>query len=111
MRVLILYHERSEHGGIVTDYVAEFQRYKGKAIELVSLESAEGADMAELYSVTIYPAILAMSENGSLQHLWQGTPLPLMDELSYYTMQTRDNRTIGHSPRIIMPPSSTTAVI
>lgn len=87
MRVLILYHERSEHGGIVTDYVAEFQRYKRKSIELISLESAEGADMAELYGVTIYPAILVMSQNGLLQRLWQGTPLPLMDELSYYTLE------------------------
>lgn len=92
MRVLILYHERSEHGGMVIDYVAEFQRYKDKSIELVSLESVEGASLATLYGVTIYPAILAMSGDGSLQRLWQGTPLPLMDELEYYTRdQDRHN--------------------
>lgn len=110
MRVLILYHERSEHGGIVTDYVAEFQRYKRQPIELISLESAEGADMAELYGVNAYPAVLAMSSNGSLQRLWQGIPLPLMDELSYYTMQIEEH-TIRHASRTVMPLKVATAVI
>jgi len=84
MRVVALYHPKSDHGGLVTDYAAEFEHYKGKTLDLISLESTEGADLAELYAVARYPAILVMSDDGSLQRLWQGTPLPLMDELSYY---------------------------
>jgi hypothetical protein len=68
---------------MVIDYAAEFERYKGKSLDLVSLETIEGADLAELYGISRYPAILVMAENGSLQYMWQGTPLPLMDELSY----------------------------
>ena len=87
MRVLILYHPKSEHGGLVEDFADEFERYKRKKIELVSLESVEGAEMARLYDVTAYPAVLAMSDEGSLQRMWQGHQLPLMDELSYYFPQ------------------------
>ncbi len=69
---------------MVEDFASEFERYKSKRLELLSLETVEGADLARLYDVTIYPTVLAMAESGSLQRMWQGLPLPLMDELSYY---------------------------
>lgn len=109
MRVLILYHERSEHGGLVADYVAEFKKYKRKTIELISLETAEGDDLAVLYGITQYPAVLVTSDNGSMQRLWQGPPMPLMDELSYYTNQI-DDHVLTHAARIIMPLTPSTAV-
>ena len=89
MRVSILYHPKSDHGGIIADYAAEFERYKRKTLELVSLETVEGADLAELYGVAHYPAILVRTDAGSLQRMWQGMPLPLMDELSYYVEDTQ----------------------
>lgn len=88
MKVVALYHPRSDHGGLVTDYAVEFERYKRKKLELFSLETVEGANLAELYGVSQYPCILAVSDNGSLLRLWQGLPLPLMDELSYYVPDT-----------------------
>jgi hypothetical protein len=88
MRIVVLYHANSDHYGKVVDYAAEFKRFKNKDLELMSLEGREGAHMAELYDVTQYPAALAISENGSLQRLWQGQTLPLMDELSYYTQDS-----------------------
>lgn len=109
MRVLILYHERGEHGGLVSDYVTEFKKYKRKAIELISLETVQGDDLAVLYGIDQYPAILVTADNGSMQRLWQGLPLPLMDELSYYTNQI-DDRKLSHRIRTIMPLSPVTAV-
>jgi hypothetical protein len=44
----------------------------------------EGSDMAKLYDVVRYPAILAVADDGSLQRLWQDRPWPLMDEVSPY---------------------------
>jgi hypothetical protein len=84
MKIAVLYHPQSDHGGVVQDYAKEFEKHKKKPLDLVSLESREGADMASLYGVTQYPAFLVKSDEGSLQRLWQGMPLPLMDELSYY---------------------------
>lgn len=67
------------------DYVKDFERvHPDKSIELISLDTAAGADMARLYDVVRYPAILAISDNGSLQKLWQDRPWPLMDEVSAY---------------------------
>ena len=88
MRTVVLYHPKSDHNGLVSDYAKEFKDYKKKSLELVSLESVEGADLAELYDVTSYPPFLVMTNDGSLQRIWQGTPLPLMDELSYYISDT-----------------------
>jgi hypothetical protein len=107
MRVVVLYHPFSDHSGIVTDYAAEFEHYKGKTLDLVSLESIEGADMAELYDITRYPAVLAMTDAGSLQRLWQGTTLPLMDELSFYAQPPQ--QPISRLAHLIIPSHAQTA--
>lgn len=82
--MIVLYHPRSEHSGLVEDFASEFERYKSKRLELISLETIEGSDLARIYDATAYPTVLAMSEDGSLQRMWQGLPLPLMDEISYF---------------------------
>ena len=85
MRVVVLYHPNSEHSGFVEDFAHEYERFKGKSLNLVSLETRDGAATASLYDVTIYPAILVMADDGSLQKMWQGIPLPLMSEIDQYT--------------------------
>lgn len=106
MRVVILYHPKSDHEGRVEDYAREYQRFKAKKLELVSLETQAGADYAQLYDITQYPAFLAISESGTLQRLWQGNPIPLMDELDYYTrdQDAHDySQVAGHRLRVIQP--------
>ncbi len=67
------------------DYVKDFERiHADRSIELISLDTPAGADMARLYDVVRYPAILAIADDGSLQKLWQDRPWPLMDEVSTY---------------------------
>lgn len=86
MRVVILYHPEGEHAGKVLDYLKEhdMRGEKPRQIELVSLETKKGAQLAKLYDVTNYPATLAIAENGSLLKLWQGGGLPPMDEVDYF---------------------------
>ena len=84
MKVVILYRPNSEHDTLVQDYLRDYNHRTGKEIELVSLDSREGADMARLYDIVEYPGVLAVTDDGHLQKMWQGTQLPLMDELSYY---------------------------
>jgi hypothetical protein len=85
MRTVILYHPNSEQAGISEDYKKEFERrHPGFKIDLISLETVEGAELAKLYDVVRYPAILAMGPNGSLQKLWQDQPWPLLDEVYSY---------------------------
>ena len=108
MKVVVLYHPNSEQDGIVQDFAHDYERFKNRKLELVSLDTTQGADYARLYDITQYPAILAISDDGSMQRLWQGMPLPLMDELDYYTRdQETDYRSIaGHALRTIQPLSA-----
>ena len=88
MKAVILYHLQSDHAGTVEDYARDFTRLKdGKEIDLLSLETVEGATMAKLYDITKYPAVLAVADDGSLQNSWQGEGLPLMIELEPYAQR------------------------
>jgi hypothetical protein len=86
MKVVILYHPESEFVGVVEDFKRDFEsRHQDKKVELISLETVEGANMAELYDVVRYPAILVMTGDGKLQKFWQDQPFPLMDEVAAYS--------------------------
>ncbi len=88
MRIVILYHPNAEFAGMVEDYKRDFERrHQDKKIELISLETVGGAEMAKLYDVVRYPAILAIANDGSLHKLWQDKPFPLMDEVLAYASQ------------------------
>lgn len=84
MRLCFLYHPASDHRRIVEEYAHEFGRNHSTGIELVSLETKEGAEMARVYDVVQYPALLAIEDTGSLAQYWQGDTLPLMDEVAGY---------------------------
>lgn len=85
MRIVIIYHPKEEFAGMAEDYQRDFERsHHGKKIETISLDTVEGSEMAKLYDVVRYPALLALGPDGSLQKLWQDRPWPLMDEVSAY---------------------------
>lgn len=69
---------------MVEDYAHDFERIKAKKIELVSLESRAGADMANLYGIVSYPAVISRRDDAQMLKLWEGTELPLMDEVAAY---------------------------
>ena len=84
MKACILYHPISDHARAVEEYVTNFERQKGNVIELMSLETKDGAYLATLYEIVNYPALLAIKEDGRLVKYWEGEPLPLMDEVAGY---------------------------
>lgn len=99
MRIVVLYRPKSDHEGRVLSYAEEYKRFKKVSLELVSLDSRQGSDMARLYGVTQYPAVLATADNGNLQKIWQGGVLPMMNELEYYTQETAHFSLKPHSSR------------
>lgn len=86
MRTVILYHPNSEFAGKVEDFKRDFEgRHPDKKVELISLETVQGADLAKVYDIVRYPAILVLDNQGHLQKFWQEQPFPQMDEvLAYY---------------------------
>lgn len=85
MKVIILYHPQSDHSRIVEEFAHDFSRQMGHDIELISLESQDGANYATLYGIVRYPAILAINNNGQIMKSWEGPVLPLMNEIAFYT--------------------------
>jgi len=87
MRLVALYHPQSDHGRTVEVYTHDYHRRSGdRKMELLSLETVEGAELAKLYDVTSYPAIAVIGNGGQLHKLWQGG-LPLMNEVDAYYLQ------------------------
>jgi hypothetical protein len=88
MRAVILYHPNSEFAGMAQDYKRDFEnRNTGKKIDLVSLDEAAGSDMAALYDIVRYPAILVVAGDGGLQKMWQDRPWPTFDEVAAYLIK------------------------
>jgi len=84
MNLVMLYRPNSEFSRTVESYVHEFEQTKKHKIELMSLDTREGADIAKVYDIVQYPALLARRESGELLKDWQGPYLPLMNEVAGY---------------------------
>ena len=81
---MILYHPNSEQARLIEEYVHDFGKTRPQTIELVSLETRDGAAIASLYDIVSYPALLVTDYDGHLHKVWQGETLPLMNELAGY---------------------------
>lgn len=84
MRVVIVYKENSDHAREVIDYLRDFERQTGKMLEEIDPEKRENIGFVEAYDVVEYPTILALTDDGQVVNSWRGTPLPMINEVSYY---------------------------
>ena len=84
MKVAIIYRLESDHAREVLDYLRDFSRQTGHAIEEVDPDSPDGAHFCRTYDIVEYPTLLALSDDGQLQNMWRGRPLPTISEVSFY---------------------------
>lgn len=86
MKVLVLYRPNSEFATATETYVRDFQRQHdaGERIELVSVNTRDGAALASLYDILAYPSVIALADDGAVLNSWIGPQLPLMDEVAGY---------------------------
>lgn len=84
MRVLVVYKEESDHAREVFDYLRDFSRQTGHLIEEVNPDTPAGTDFCRTYDIVEYPTVVALSNDGQLQNMWRGQPLPTISEVSYY---------------------------
>jgi hypothetical protein len=84
MRICILYFENSEKAQSVDDFKRDYTRQYGTDLESIDMNTRAGADMAALYDIVRYPAVVALDDQGSLTWLWQEENMPLMNEVRYY---------------------------
>ncbi len=87
MKAVILYRPNSDHERTVLDYVRDYKRlHPDKNIDLLSLDTVDGADKARLYDITQYPSVMVLTNDGQLQKFWQGELFPLFNELDSYML-------------------------
>lgn len=89
MRVAVIYKVESDHAREVMDYLRDFQRQTGHELEEVDPESRDGASFCRVYDIVEYPSIVALSDDGQLQNMWRGRPLPTISEVSFYNTGNR----------------------
>ncbi|MDO4781245.1 MAG: hypothetical protein Q4A34_02550 [Candidatus Saccharibacteria bacterium] len=84
MRVAVVYRQESDHAREVLSFLHDFARQTGHVIEEIDPDTRDGADLCRVYDIVEYPTIIALSDNGQLQHMWRGRPLPTISEVSFY---------------------------
>ena len=84
MRTFVIYREQSDHARAVETLLHDFTRQTGRVLETVSPDTPEGARLAEIYDIVEYPSLVALDDNGIVQNIWRGVPLPTISEVSYY---------------------------
>ncbi len=86
MKVMVFYRPGSEHARQATDYLAELERQHridSSDVELVDLDTREGASLASIYDVVAYPGMAVVDNSGAFVKMWSGE-LPLQNELMSY---------------------------
>ena len=84
MRVAVAYRLESDHAREVLDYLRDFSRQTGHEIEEINPDSPDGAHFCRTYDIVEYPILVAMSDDGQMQNMWRGRPLPTISEVSFY---------------------------
>lgn len=84
MKIIALYHPESDHARIVDEFVRSLKSRLGVEVELMSLETVEGANKAQAYSIVDYPALIVTTDDGVIQKIWEGSQMPLIDEVTSY---------------------------
>ncbi len=87
MRAILLWNEQTDYASEVREWLGDFEHDTGKGSRLEQLdpETMEGSDFAKTYDILQYPAVLILDEDdGRVLKMWKGTPMPQIDEVSYW---------------------------
>jgi hypothetical protein len=85
MRITVLYQSNTEGERPVTEFAREYERRTGRQLDLLDVNTRDGANMATMYDIVRYPAVLALTDDGRMQQMWTEETLPLMNEVLYYS--------------------------
>ena len=88
VKTFVVYKTESDHARDVLTFLSDFTRQTGRTITEVDPDSRDGASMCRTYDIVEYPSIVAVDDNGVLQTIWRGLPLPTVSEVSYYASQS-----------------------
>ncbi|MBR3230938.1 hypothetical protein IKF73_02860 [Candidatus Saccharibacteria bacterium] len=84
MRVVCVYRDNQDYSRSVTEWLENFRRQTGHAIETINPDQNPG--FCEAYDVVEYPTIMALGGQGEVRASWRGRDLPLINEVLFYML-------------------------
>ena len=84
MKLAILYHPNDEFARSTEELAEEIKLHTDRKLEFIDVDSKEGIEKAINYGVDRYPAFVAITDDGQVYNMWQGTPLPSTEEVISY---------------------------
>ena len=84
MKVVVIFKDNTDHAREVTDYLRDFKSRTGKDLQTLDPETRDGVDFCRTYDIMQFPTLVALSDEGLMQTMWVGSPLPTISEVSYY---------------------------
>lgn len=85
---MVFYRKDSEQERPVIDFKEMMRRrYPDKEVQDEDLDTREGSSKAKIYGLVRYPAIVITTDDGRVQSMWEGAPLPLIDEVISYMLE------------------------
>jgi len=87
MKVVVLYRPDSEFARSVEEFLRDLRQVHNlddKHLEVVNYDSREGTAMASIYDIMTQPAILIVNNDGGYVKHWEGSELPLQEEVASY---------------------------
>ena len=85
MKAVILYRPQSEFARQAEEYAHDFERTRNHKLDMLDVDSTQGAEMARLYDLPEYPVLIITEEDGQMVNSWAGVnTFPLMNELATY---------------------------
>lgn len=87
MRVVVVYKEQSEHAREVEEFLRYFNQITGRELETLNPETRDGSAFCGVYDIMQYPTVIALDYDGKQLSKWEGLPLPMVNDVSYYSTQ------------------------
>lgn len=84
MRTICIFRDNEDYTRQVTDWLEDFYRRTGKHVETMNPD--ENVNFCKTYDIVEYPTIITIGNSGEVIAMWRGRTLPLINEVSYYTM-------------------------
>lgn len=84
MRTICIFRDNEDYTRSVTDWLEDFHRQTGKHID--TMDPDENANFCTAYDIVEYPTIIVIGNSGEVIAMWRGRTLPLINEVSYYTI-------------------------
>ncbi len=84
MRAVVVYKDRTDYARTVEEFLRYFKAVTGRELETLDPETRDGVGFCTTYDIMQYPTVIALADDGRMLQKWEGLPLPLVNEVSYY---------------------------